>query len=53
MTRTKNEGRFSRGKLRLFRSSPGFAGVVPMLILMAACLLVIVIGLVRSVVLLL
>ena len=47
MTRTKNKGRISRGKPGLFRSSPGFAAVVPMLILAACCLLVIVICLVR------
>ena len=41
MTRTKNKGRISRGKPGLFRSSPGFATVVPMLILAAFCLLVV------------
>lgn len=46
MTRTKNKGRISRGKAGMFRSSPGFAAVVPVLILAAFCLLMIVFSLV-------
>lgn len=49
MTRTKNSGRISHDKPGLFRSSPGFVAVVPMLIWSAFCLLVVVIGLVRIV----